>query len=687
MEGSVSLRDARDFSPIDFRRWVIGGVSLAVAGYLVVLLTRLVQFGYEPGNTPRLVAITVVSTGALLLALRHRELAAALLSIAATWIEIQLGFLANTDAVGPGMLVMPVVMIALGLLLGARPALVMMIVSIIATVITHRLSAANRAGGLTPEVGNWLVMFSIAMVTAWAFLYLSLGGFAQLFDRLRAKQQDLADTIRFAPEGMLVLDAGGVVSIVNPAAEAILGIPAHRIIAQPLAHVMAEATGTGDASALRFDERGDVPVAVQWTARDGTVMCVEVTWRSMEGSRRVVLLRNVTERWHSERARQAMEAQAAEAERRETVGQLAGGLSHDFNNILTAVGALAELMRTEDDARPRAVLADELLMARDRGAMLTRQLLAFARRDVAQPRTLDLSQLLAELAPRLEQRLRARQRLDVTGAPGCWVRVDAGQIELALTNLVANASEAMRPDGRCTIAVEPLPPGAAGAPQVRLRVTDDGAGMSTDVVNRAFEPFFSTKGRGGGTGLGLAVVHTLVSQSAGEVRILSVEAKGTSVDIVLPRVSAIQRVTPPSGPTSPPPAGITVLLAEDDEGTRTTVARILRYEGYAVIEARDGADAMRLFEEDDGPIHLVITDVMMPGLTGPALAERVSARQPALPVLFMTGFAEQDVAAHLGEVMPNRDLIMKPFSPRDLLARVERLLGASRSEGTVAERR
>ena len=326
-------------------------------------------------------------------------------------------------------------------------------------------------------------------------------------------------------------------------------------------------------------------------------------------------------------------------------------------------------------------------MARDRGAMLTRQLLAFARRDVAQPRTLDLSQLLAELAPRLEQRLRGRQRLDVTGTPECWVRVDAGQIELALTNLVANASEAMRPDGRCTIAVEPLPAGAAGAPQVRLRVTDDGAGMSTDVANRAFEPFFSTKGRGGGTGLGLAVVHTLVSQSAGEVRIVSVEAKGTSVDIVLPQVSAIQRVTPSSGPTSPPPAGITVLLAEDDEGTRTTVARILRYEGYAVIEARDGADAMRLFEEDDGPIHLVITDVMMPGLTGPALAERVSARQPALPVLFMTGFAEQDVAAHLGEVMPNRDLIMKPFSPRDLLARVERLLGASRPEGAVAERR
>jgi CheY-like chemotaxis protein len=214
------------------------------------------------------------------------------------------------------------------------------------------------------------------------------------------------------------------------------------------------------------------------------------------------------------------------------------------------------------------------------------------------------------------------------------------------------------------------------APPVQLRVTDEGAGMPDDVAARAFEPFFTTKGRGQGTGLGLATVHGMAAQAGGTARISTRPGRGTSVTIELPFVAApvpvaLTRAPAPSASAST----ITILIAEDDAGTRSTVARILKRAGYQVVVAEDGAEAWRLVEAGTA-FNLLLSDVMMPGLNGPALAARVRERHPKMPVLFMTGYAEADVG-DLGAVAGSKDLITKPFSSNELTARLERLLSAS----------
>jgi signal transduction histidine kinase/ActR/RegA family two-component response regulator len=674
------LSNMQDWSAGDVRRWVIGGVAIQLVGYLLIGSVATWQYGLQSDATPRLFIAAAVCAVALALVLRNEYRAGILLAMAATWAEAELRFVVMPDTIGPGLAVLPVLVMGFTLLEGGRAGLVATIVTVIASVTLHRLNPHGREAGFTPQLTYWLTLHAIGMFAGWAIIALTLEGFNRMFDRLRLQQQDLVDTIRFAPDGMLVVDAAQRVIIANPSAEAILRTTTPRIVGRALADVFAEASGEPDRLAPVPPDTGETPVGLDWIARDGTALHVEVTSRLMEGGRREVLLRDVSERRRLEDERQAVAAQAAQSQRLEAVGQLAGGLSHDFNNILTSVGGLAELLREESDPAVRAALADELAATRERGAVLTRQLLAFANRDVVQPHVLDLAAFVAALEPRLRARLGPERSLVIVATPGCWVRADEGQIAQAVENLVANASDAMPTGGRCTVSVERYA-GTVGVPQVRLRVADTGVGMSAAVVERAFEPFYTTKGRGQGTGLGLTVVHALVRQAGGVARIHSVEGSGTRVEIDVPLVAA------PPVPVTPPRAratqvsGRTILLAEDDEGTRSTVARLLRHAGYTVIEARDGTEGLHLAMTTRDTIHLLLTDVMMPGLTGPALAERVRAVHETLPVLFMTGYAEQDVAAHLGSVQTGRELIAKPFAPRELLERVERLLLTSEAAG------
>lgn len=681
MDSKTSLTDARDFAPYDYRRWTIGGVSLAVVGYATIAVTELWRHGYSHALALPLILSTAVCAIALLFALRGCEQGAVYVVLSATWTEIQSGFLLKQELLGPGLLALPIVAIAFGLFRGQRAALAFTAVTVVASVVTHRLSPQFRESGFTPQATYWLVLHSIVMFSAWVLLALSMRGVARIFEELRARQQDLSDTIRFAPDGMLVVDETHAVILLNPAAEAILGMPASRVMGQDIAVVLAEAAGATDSDATAPSDTGETPVALHWIARNGAVMYVEATWRRMVGGRREVLLRNVSERHRVERERARVEAHVAQAQRLEAVGQLAGGLSHDFNNILTTIGGLSELMRDEADSVTRAELADELGAARERGAALTRTLLAFANRDIVQPRVLELGAFLRTLEPRLVEVLGGAHSLALTTVPGCWVRADDRQIAQAVESLVANARDAMPTGGRCVVSVE-LQTETVGVPQVRLRVADEGVGMSPLVAERAFEPFFTTKQRGQGTGLGLTIVHAMAMQSGGVARIQSGEASGTRVEIDLPMAAPPTHLSPPAGVPIVGATGRTILLAEDDHGTRSTVARLLRRAGYVVIEARDGTEGLHLAITTREPIHLLLTDVMMPGLTGPALAERVREVNEQIPVLFMTGYAEIDVAAHLGAVQTNRELISKPFPPRDLLARVERLLGAQSTAET-----
>jgi PAS domain S-box-containing protein len=672
----LSLTNARQFAPTDYRRWALGGIAMTAVGFAVMTALGMIQYGFNRSITPRLVIATVLCIVALWLAARRREIEGVLLALAVTWIELQIGFLYAPAFPGPGLIVMPLLLIGIGLLLGNRVALITSIVTTVTTVVMYRYSPVFRDTGFTAQALYWFVLYLIALGAGWVLLTLSVSGFDRVLQELQTKERDLADTIRFAPDGILVLDGAACVVLANPAAEAVLALPLARIVGRSIGDVIDDAAqGSVVQHMLPRDVQasGESPITLQLGRADGTPVHVEATWRAMAGDRRQLLLRDVSERVQAERARREIETQLAHAQRLEAVGQLAGGLSHDFNNILTAVGGSAELLRADEHSPEHAALIDEILAARDRGAALTHQLLAFARREVVQARVLDLATLVSGLERLLARVAGERLQLELHLARDCRVRADVSQLEQALVNLVSNARDATPVNGRCTITVAPATD-ARGRAVVQLHVQDSGVGMSDDVIARAFEPFFTTKERGQGTGLGLSSVHGMVTQTGGVVHLASHIGSGTRVTLEFPMVSE------PLSPTTKTPVGAgthvgpyTVLVAEDDDAARTVVARLLRRAGYDVLLARDGLDALQQLEQSARVVDLILTDVMMPRLSGPKLATRVRELYPLMPVMFMTGYTELEIES-LGERAADRVLITKPFSTDVLTSRVSELL-------------
>jgi CheY-like chemotaxis protein len=296
---------------------------------------------------------------------------------------------------------------------------------------------------------------------------------------------------------------------------------------------------------------------------------------------------------------------------------------------------------------------------------------------------IDLSTHLRGMHRLLERVAGDRNQLCLDLTEDCRVRVDPGQLEQAVVNLVANATDAMPEGGRCTITVERVP--ATGTPlRVLLHVADTGAGMSDEIAARAFEPFFTTKPRGQGTGLGLASVHGMAQQSDGNASVRSVPGAGTCVTIDLPWTDEPAAITPTSTITAPMKTGpYTILVAEDDNGTRRVVERILANAGYVVHNAADGSEAMAMIEDAARNFDLVLSDVMMPGHTGPEIADRLAVLRPQTPVLLMTGYAEEQLAALL-DTSVKREIITKPFSAEALTSRVAMLLRTLSTSGQHA---
>jgi PAS domain S-box-containing protein len=375
-----------------------------------------------------------------------------------------------------------------------------------------------------------------------------------------------------------------------------------------------------------------------------------------------------------------LEEQLRQAQKMEAVGQLAGSIAHDFNNMLTVISGYADHLSGELPGE-LGEMAGEIRRAADRSADLTRQLLAFSRRQVMKPQVLDLNAMLRRLERLLGRLLGEPIQVELELDPELWsVRADPGQMEQVIVNLAINARDAM-PDGgtlRLSTRNVEAEPGAqlADGHWVRLRVRDDGVGMDEATLSRAFEPFFTTKEQGKGTGLGLSTVHGIVSQSGGEVTIRSDRQHGTTVDVFLPRVlgagaSAERAEAPPSVPHG---SGHTILLVEDDPMVRRLASRSLGAAGYQVIEARDGDEALVTFRDLGGAVDLVLTDVVMPRRGGTELARELRQLRPDVRVLFMSGYpnAREDRDARLP---PDVDLVHKPFSPATLRTRVAAALG------------
>jgi signal transduction histidine kinase len=418
--------------------------------------------------------------------------------------------------------------------------------------------------------------------------------------------------------------------------------------------------------------------------KSGTRLDVDVTSkRIVLGGRSTILtyIRDMT-------VERRLEVQLAQAQKLESIGNLAGGVAHDFNNLMSIILSYTLLM-LEGLPPDHAFRADleEVKKAGDRATDLTRQLLAFSRQQILEPQAVDLAVVLDSMARMLKRLLREDIELNVAVPSQVGtVHADPGQLEQVIVNLAVNARDAMPHGGRLTIEAsdvdldaqwaldsQGLPAGA----YVMLAVSDTGHGMDEATRGRIFEPFFTTKPKGQGTGLGLSTVFGIVKQSGGHIWVYSEVGQGTTFKVFLPRTQRVHAATRrfASSPGTAR-ASETILLAEDEHQVRTVIRAILTRAGYTVIEASNGDDALRLAQNATVPIHLLLTDVVMPGMGGRALAERVSEVLPGLKVLYMSGYTD-DAIVHHGVLEAGLAFYQKPVTPHALLRRVRDVLDST----------
>jgi len=440
-----------------------------------------------------------------------------------------------------------------------------------------------------------------------------------------------------------------------------------------------------DHEKLREDvaRHSDMPAIWRHLTKQGDHLVVEITAHDLEfegRATRLVLANDVTER-------QRLEDQLRQSQKMEAIGRLAGGVAHDFNNILCVIMSYSETLLEALEPGEMRDDVEQIRNAGGRGAALTRQLLMFNRQQILEPRVLDLNEVLTDMGKMLQRLLREDIELaSITDPALGQVRADQGSFEQVIMNLVVNARDAMPTGGKLTLrtanieldrvyAHEHL--GVTPGRYVMVEVIDTGIGMDPATQARVFEPFFTTKERGRGTGLGLSTVFGIVQQNHGHVWVASTLGQGTTFRIYLPRIDA---VTTPVRQRSRPTTlygSETVLLVEDDDQVRAVALAILKKFGYAVIAARDGDEAQRHCEAYPKRIHLLLTDVVMPGITGPELARRLQRIRPEMKVLCMSGYTDDDddqPSARDAEI----EYLQKPFTAEALSTRVRRVIDGDR---------
>ncbi|WP_328466394.1 ATP-binding protein [Actinoplanes sp. NBC_00393] len=487
--------------------------------------------------------------------------------------------------------------------------------------------------------------------------------------------------LQAAPDAILVIDGERIV-LANDRAEQVYGWPRSELVGQSVEVLMTDEARVLRAERRRlFDESPPGSIgSIVTTARrrDGSSFPVESSTTIIEtpqGRLAVAVVRDVTERVRTEeeKARLLAEAQAHRSQRLESLGQLAGGIAHDFNNMLGVIlnyasFVIEEAESAEPDVSMIAADAQQVVRAGKRGTDLTHQLLAFARREVVRPQPVDLNAHIVEVQELLRRTLGEHITLIFRPDPGLpTVTCDPSQIEQLLVNLALNARDAMPAGGNLVIDTGLLDD------RVRLRVSDSGRGMAPDVLERAFEPFFTTKGSGEGTGLGLATVYGIVTQAGGEVSMTSEVGLGTTVTVLLPAGATAAPADVDEQPGATDGHGETLLVVEDEDALRDVAGRILTGAGYRVLSAEGGAQALELAAGHDGEIDLLVSDVVMPGMLGKELAERLVVARPGTRVLYMSGYA-QPVLASQGTLDPGVALLEKPFTANDLLAAVRKRL-------------
>jgi len=504
---------------------------------------------------------------------------------------------------------------------------------------------------------------------------------------LRRSEMNFRSLVTNAPYGICRCDSTGQVMDANPALLAMLGYSlTEDLVGKHLGGLYAD---THHWFELADHLRAATPfngLIAEWKRKDGMSTVVRVSGRAVSdgdhGTAFELFAEDVTER-------RALEQQLRQSQKMEAVGRLAGGIAHDFNNLLMVISGYSEFLldRLGPDPTLRGP-AQEIAGASQRASSLTRQLLAFSRKQMLAPKILDLNEVVTENLKMLTRVIGEDIDLVMVPAPELGaVRADAGQIDQVIMNLAVNARDAMPSGGKLTIETSnisldedyaryhaPLRPGD----YVILSISDTGLGMDSDTQSHIFEPFFTTKGTKG-TGLGLSTVYGIVKQSGGYIWVFSEPGKGTTFKIYLPRVAeraeSIAQVVSWEEADATEPGTETILLAEDEANLRYLARQFLEKQGYKVIEAADGSAAMQIAVAHEGVIHLLLTDVIMPGMNGRELAQRISEIRPQTRVLYMSGYTE-NVIGHNGTLDAGVRLLQKPFTLRDLKSKVREVLDA-----------
>jgi PAS domain S-box-containing protein len=579
---------------------------------------------------------------------------------------------------------------------------------------------------LVAETGSWegdLVQHTkdgcrLVVESRWAARYDSastLVGLLEVNRDITARLESQMALLELAPDAIVGISRQGIIVLVNAQVETLFGYERRELVGQPVEALVPERFRAEHRSRRKgyFADPRTRPMGagleLLGRRRDGSEFPAEISLSSIQtdnGLLGIAAIRDVSERVLAAREREQLQAEAEreriqnqlhQAQRLESLGQLAGGIAHDFNNLLAVIINYAEFIASDLDAasaidgdgRWRGTREDieQISLAGARAAHLTHQLLAFARREIVQPEVVDVNDVVSDVEQLLRRTLGEHVELNSSLTANLHpVLIDPGQLEQILVNLAINARDAMADGGALRIDTANVDideeyaasrPELSPGPHIRVRVSDTGVGMPPETVRRAFDPFFTTKPPGQGTGLGLATVYGIVQQAGGRAQIYSEPDVGTTFTVLLPATEQLGAPIEPRADSPVRRGNETILLVEDEQALREVTRRILTGAGYQVIVAENGPAALQAASQHSSQIDLLLSDVVMPQMPGPQMAKQLLEREPSLRVLLMSGFAQPilDAGGHLDAGMA---FIEKPFTGPGLLAKVAQIIERGR---------
>jgi PAS domain S-box-containing protein len=510
-----------------------------------------------------------------------------------------------------------------------------------------------------------------------------LGMFQDITERLRAEERlsQLASIVESSDDSIIGIGMNGLVVSWNSAAEKLYQQSAEEVVGQPIALLFSQEHHTQLRQILARVKQGESVRDFETIRlnRQSRILNLSLTFSPIKNVKGTVvgaslIVRDVTQF-------KELQQQVVQTQKIETIGQLAGGVAHDFNNILMAIRGYCELLqlKTEsEDARSKDIR--EIMRAADQGAALTRQLLAFSRKQMMVPKILDLNHVLNQMADMVRRLIGENIELSLQPAPElARIKADPGQVEQVILNLAVNAGDAMPAGGLLQVKTSNVTidedfarhnPEAVPGNYVLLRITDSGHGMDPETMSHIFEPFFTTKEKGRGTGLGLSTVYGIVKQTGGYIGVQSRRGSGTTFEVYFPSIQEAAIVHTSPSPFRPAQYNHTILLVDDNEPVRNALTGLLRMQGFVVLPASNGNEAEKIAREHPGKIHLLITDVVMPKMSGRELAKTLSSLVPDLKVLFISGYSD-------GLVNPaetDLSFLQKPVTLEALLSKLNELL-------------